>query len=152
MNSRKLQLEHLDGKLAVFAPGKNVAVPAKGWVHAIRSSIGMTLRQLATRMGITRQSVKELEVREAVGSITLKTLRAAADALDMRLVYGFVPRDGSLEEAVARQARRVAEEIVRRTSTSMRLEDQENTEERVERAIAEKTDDLIREMPRHLWD
>ena len=152
MDLRKLQIEHLDGKLAVFTLGKDVAVPTKGWVHAIRTSIGMTLRQLATRMGITRQSVKELEVREAAGSVTLKTLRAAADALDMQLVYGFVPRKGSLEETVARQARHLAEEVVWRTSTSMRLEDQENTEERLERAIAEKTDDLIRTMPRHLWD
>lgn len=152
MDHRKLQLEHLSRKLAVFEPGKDVAVPAKGWVHAVRTSIGMTLRQLATRMGITRQSVKELEVREALGTISLKTLGAAADALDMQLLYGFVPRDGSLEETVARQARLLAEVIVRRTATSMRLEDQENTEERLERAIAEKTDDLIRTLPRHLWD
>lgn len=152
MDNRKLQIEHLDSKMAVFVPASEIAPPQKGWVHAIRTSIRMSLRQLGGRMGITPQSANEIELREAAGSITLNTLRDAASAIDMQLVYGFVPRDGSLEEAVARQARRVAEEIVRRTSTSMRLEDQENTEERLERAIAEKTDDLIREMPRHLWD
>lgn len=127
-------------------------MPPKGWVHAVRTSLGMSLRQLAARMGITRQSVKELENREAIGSITLKTLRDTADALNMQLVYGFIPREGSLEETLARRARLRAEEIVRRTSASMRLEDQENTDERLERAIEEKAADLIREMPRHLWD
>lgn len=91
-------------------------------------------------------------MREATGSITLKTLRDAANALDMQLVYGFVPREGTLAKTVAQQARTHAEDIVRRTSVSMGLEDQENTLERLERAIEERTEDLIREMPRHLWD
>lgn len=138
--------------MAAFASTGEASMPPKGWVHAVRTSLGMSLRQLAARMGITRQSVKELENREAIGSITLKTLRDTADALNMQLVYGFIPCEGSLEETLARRARLRAEEIVRRTSASMRLEDQENTDERLERAIEEKAADLIREMPRHLWD
>ncbi len=152
MNNQKLQIEHLDAKLTVFSSASDSEPPPKGWVHAIRVSVGMSLRQLGSRMGVTPQSVKELEMREATGSITLKTLRDAANALDMQLVYGFVPREGTLAKTVAQQARTHAEDIVRRTSVSMGLEDQENTLERLERAIEERTEDLIREMPRHLWD
>jgi len=34
----------------------------------------------------------------------------------------------------------------------MKLEAQENSQERVEKAIQERTDSLIREMPSILWD
>lgn len=138
--------------MAKFAAASEITQPPNGWIHAVRTSLGMSLRQLAERMQISPQSVKELEVREASGSVTLKTLRDAATALDMQLVYGLIPLDGTLGQIVERQARTVAEDIVRRTSSSMRLEDQENTSERLERAISEKTDDLTRSMPRHLWD
>jgi hypothetical protein len=44
------------------------------------------------------------------------------------------------------------EEIGKRTSASMVLEDQGNTETRLRMAIQEKTAELKDEMPRYLWD
>jgi hypothetical protein len=70
----------------------------------------------------------------------------------MKLVYGFIPKAGSLEKMIEMRATEIAEEIVRRTSVSMALEDQGNTETRLRKAIQEKTSELKQEMPRFLWD
>jgi len=93
-----------------------------------------------------------MERREKDGSITLRTLREAATALDMKLVYGFVPKDGSLEELINRKANALARKIVLRTSNSMKLEDQENSQLRIEKAIEERTVAIKNEMPKALWD
>ena len=112
----------------------------------------MSLQQLASKMGITKQSMQEVENREKEGAITLKALREAAAALDMQLVYGLVPKDGSLDALIERRARELASQIVARTSQSMRLEDQENSNLRIQQAIEERTALLIAEMPKALWD
>jgi hypothetical protein len=70
----------------------------------------------------------------------------------MELVYGLVPRGGSIEKMIDAKAHKIAEQIVRRTSVNMRLEDQENSPLRLERAIKEKTEEIKQEMPRYLWD
>ena len=74
------------------------------------------------------------------------------DALNLDLVYGFVPRDGSLEKMIERRAHEVAKEIVMRTSHTMKLEDQENTEERLQKAIKDRADKIKNELPKYLWD
>lgn len=68
-----------------------------------------------------------MEQREKEGSISLKSLRESAWALDMELVYGFVPKDGSLDALIDCKARELAAQIVSRTSTTMNLEDQGNS-------------------------
>ncbi len=67
----------------------------------------MTGVQFARRLGIRPQSVAALEQSEVNGSIQLKTLRRAAEALDCTLVYALVP-NASLEAAVRERARKIA--------------------------------------------
>jgi predicted DNA-binding mobile mystery protein A len=152
MSGKKLQLDQLNAKMQGFNDLKNVQVPAGGWIKTIRIAIGMSLIQLGKRLEITKQSAKEIETRESDGSLTLKALREVANAMDMQLVYGFVPNDGSLEALIERKAKEVATKIVMRTSASMKLEDQENTERRIKKAIEERTDELKKEMSKILWD
>ncbi|HEY4336689.1 MAG TPA: mobile mystery protein A [Puia sp.] len=142
----------MDDKILMYNDLQNAALPVSGWIKAIRTSLGMTLQQLGNKLALTKQSVQDIEKREQEGSITLNALRAAASALDMELVYGFVPRDGSLEELIDRKARELATQIVLRTSNTMKLEDQENSKQRIEKAIAERVLALKNEMPRALWD
>ena len=129
-----------------------VAVPPTGWINAIRTALGMSLQQLGEKLSITKQSVRAIEKREQVGSVTINALRAAARAMDMQFVYGFVPNDGSLEALIDRKARELAKQIVLRTSNSMKLEDQENSKQRIEKAIEERALALKNEMPKSLWD
>mgnify|MGYP000400936797 FL=1 len=112
----------------------------------------MSLRQLSEKLNIKHQSVEGLEKREKDGSITLKSLEEVGKALNMKLVYGFVPMDGSIEKSIEKRARELALEIVKTTSNTMALEDQENSNKRLKKAVDEKTNELLYEMPRYLWD
>jgi hypothetical protein len=51
-----------------------------------------------------------------------------------------------------KRAKVLATEIVMRTNNTMTLEDQQNSKERIEKAIAQKTNEIKSEMPKYLWD
>lgn len=152
MDKKSLQIQQINSKMLAYASLQKVAPPPTGWIKAVRTAIGMSLQQLSNRLSITKQSVQEIEQREKDGSLTIKSLREAAKALDMQLVYGFVPADGSLEELINRKAKELAKQIVLRTSNSMKLEDQENSKQRIEKAIEERAIIIKNEMPKTLWD
>lgn len=152
MDKKKIQIDQLESRVKRFSHARELPNPPTGWIRAVRLALGMSLQQLANKLKITKQSVQEIEMREKEGSITLRSLREIASALDMELVYGFVPRDGSLEKYIDKKARSLAEIIVSRTSNSMKLEDQENTKQRLEKAIEERTMIIKRELPKALWD
>lgn len=146
-----LRLEQLDKQLAPFAQATPTP-PATGWIAAIRKALGMPLRSLGARMGMTAEGAKRLELREADGTITLQVLRKAAEALDMRVVYALVPKHGSLQQLIDERALLMAKDIVLRTHQTMKLEGQAVSDERLKAAIEEKASELRREMPKQLWD
>jgi predicted DNA-binding mobile mystery protein A len=149
---RKLLLSQLEKKVAVFSATKQILSPGSGWVNAIRTAIGISLKQLGQRLNITAQGAKKIEERESDGSITISSLREAATALNMQLVYGFVPKEETLEKMIENRVRQVAARIVMRTSHTMHLENQALPQEELQRAIEEKTKELMTEMPRYIWD
>ena len=51
-------------------------------------------------MGITPQSVKEIEEREQNETISIKVLRQFGKSLNLKLIYGFVPQSGKLEDII----------------------------------------------------
>lgn len=63
-------------------------------------------------------------------------------------MYGFVPQDDSLEKMIEKRAIELAHKIIMRTSTTMKLEDQENSAQRIREAIADMTEELKRGMPK----
>lgn len=152
MINQNLQIQQLSSKLAPLGLLQKIVVPPTGWIKAVRTALGMSLQQLGSKLSISKQSLHEIERREVDGSITLKLLKDAANALDMQLVYGFVPKDGTLEALIERKARELATKIVLRTSNTMKLEDQEVAKQRLEQAIEERTIMLKNEMPKALWD
>ncbi len=152
IKSKILIINQLDKKLHLLSSFQKTSVPPKGWVHLIRKTLNMSLRQLGARLQITPQGMKDIERREMEGTITLKALKEVGNALDMQLVYGFIPKSDSLEKMIERKASDMANKIVKRTSTTMKLEDQENAEERIKLAIIEMTEDLKKEIPKSLWD
>jgi predicted DNA-binding mobile mystery protein A len=151
-SKNRLMVEQLDAKLKRFGREGLAEVPARGWIHAIRTSLKMSMRQLGKRMGKAAQTVDDFERAEASGSITIKSLREAGNAMGLKFVYGFVTKDQSIEAMIEKRALEVARDIVMRTSHNMKLENQENTPERIEKAIKERAAELIKELPRHLWD
>ncbi len=152
MKMKKMQIEQLSTKIDQLESIRNIIIPSIGWIKTIRTTLGMSLEQLGKKMGIAKSNVQRLEKREQSGTITLKTLEEAGKSMDMKFIYGFVPKDGSIEKLIERKAKLLATEIVLRTSGTMKLEDQENSQERIKKAIEERTSEIIDELPKILWD
>jgi predicted DNA-binding mobile mystery protein A len=150
--AKSLQIQQLDNKIQTLASLQNIVMPPIGWIKNIRLALGISLRQLGEKLSVTKQSIQEREEREIEGTITLKALKETAEAMDMQFVYGFIPKDGSLEALIDRKSTELATQIVMRTSATMKLEDQENSKERLQLAIKERAELLKREMPKILWD
>jgi predicted DNA-binding mobile mystery protein A len=144
---KQLQLQLLDKHLA------EVSVPETvqgGWIRAVRSSLGMSIQQLADRMGVAKQSVARFERNEADDSITLKSLRKTAEALNCRLVYVLVPNEGSLQAIVQKQALQKAKEIVSAVDYTMQLEAQGVGNAHVK--TKETAEELAKNPNTKLWD
>jgi predicted DNA-binding mobile mystery protein A len=122
MDTNALARKNLDSRLKPLQELR-VTSPPRGWLRAIRQSIGMTTEQLAKRLGVAQPRVSALEKAEATGSVTLKTLREAAEALDCELVYALVPRT-SLDAMLRRQIEHKAAADLAEVQHTMRLENQ----------------------------
>ena len=151
-NKKSLLITQLDQKLQPFAACKNSTVPPKGWIHTIRTSLNMTMEQLGNKLGITKQGIKKIEESEAKGTVSINTLKEVANAIDMQLVYGFVPKNGTVQELVAQKAEKLATKIVLRTHKNMQLENQAIADEKINKAIIDLKEELIRELKKSLWD
>jgi len=149
--SKKLVRDQLDETLDKLKVLKYFNPPAFGWTKAIRTSLGMSGRQLANRIGVTKQSISRIEQDEVAGAITLKTLRKVAEGLDCVLVYGFVPRT-SLGNMVKERSEKVARDRLNRVNQTMTLERQEIKSETIEKIIEEDIKKMVEQMPRNLWD
>ena len=151
-NQRKLMIEQMDRKLLTFGEAGEIKSPAKGWISGIRITLNMTLEQFGRKLGITRQGARRIETSEASGTITLNLLKEAGKALEMRLVYGFVPIHGSIDALIDQKANELAKRIVLRTNQTMMLENQATSKKNIERAIVELAGQFKHEMTRSLWD
>ena len=152
MGKKSLQLQQLNSKMRGFATLKQVVMPPTGWIKAIRTAIGMSMQQLGNKLNVSKQGIMDIEKREKDGSITIRSLREIARAMDMQLVYGFVPNEGSLDALIEKRATELATQIVMRTANTMKLEDQANSKKRIETAIRERAAAIKNEMPKILWD
>ncbi len=151
-NQRKILIEQLDRKLSLFLGSETVIIPDNGWINTIRTTINMTLEQLGKKLNMTKQGAKRIEESEAAGTITIKSMKEVGNALEMQFVYGFVPKDGSIDSLLNRKARILAEKIILRTNHNMMLEDQEIEKENLNNAIDELSKEIKRELKRIIWD
>ena len=138
---RTLRLKQLDRSLAPYRAAQGVPRSPKGWIRAIRQALGISSSELARRLGTSRQLPLQLEKSEAEDRITLKSLRAVADALDCDLVYGLVPRAESMQALIENRARGEATRHVLGVEHSMALEDQ--AAGRIEEAVEAETRRLL---------
>lgn len=151
-NKKKLLIEQLDQKLAVFNGAEMIPVPQKGWINTIRTSLNMTMDQLGTKLRLTKGAIQKIEEREAIGQITINKLKDIGEALDMQFVYGFVPIDGTIDNLINSKAEKLARKIVLRTHQNMKLEDQGIGDEKINESIRDLAIEIKREMRKSLWD
>jgi predicted DNA-binding mobile mystery protein A len=137
----------LDARLKELTPVARYAPPLRGWIKAIRESLGISTAQMAKKLGIKQPSVVAIEQSEVKGTIELATLRRAAEALDCTLVYALVP-NRPLEAMVRDQARAFARLRLGAVERSMVLEDQRVTAKEAEARL----DELVRATnPQRFW-
>lgn len=147
--SAALARKHLEARLAPLRDSTIRARPPKGWVRALRDALGMTAAELGRRIGVSQAQATQFEQGEVDGSITLRSLRGAAEAMECELVYALVPKR-PLDEMLRSEATKVADRQLRITHHTMALENQalrgaDQDSER-ERLIAALLDD-----PRRIW-
>jgi predicted DNA-binding mobile mystery protein A len=121
-NHAGLARKQLERRLAPLREIPIIA-PPKGWIKAIRESLGMTARQLGARMGVAPSRIPVIEKAEITGATTLRTLRQAATAMNCTFVYAFVPVE-PLDTIVRERAMQKARREVARLDHTMRLENQ----------------------------
>jgi len=139
----------LSNRLKRFNVLKNETVPEQGWFFSIRKALKMPLVVLAKRLNVSIPRVAYLEKQEAEGKVTLNTLKKAAEALDCKLLYVFIPQGASLEEMLAKQADKKAERILQETLRTMALEDQ--IPEDLKAQKDELKADILKKFKSDLW-
>jgi predicted DNA-binding mobile mystery protein A len=139
---RNLRLKQLDRTLKPFRAAAKNPRPQKGWLRAIREATGISASEVARTLKTSRQLPVQLEKAEAEDRITLKSLRAAANALGCELVYALVPKAHTLHELLEQRARTEAKKHVLGVEHSMALEDQ--AVGRVDEAVEAETKRLLR--------
>src|ERR1019366_5928396 len=142
--------EQLDKRFIELRAISQGARTPRGWIRAIRESLGMTTAQMASRLGVQQPRVIELEKGEVSGNITVQSLERAASALGCRFVYALVPIK-PLTQTLEDRALRVADQKIASVEQTMRLEDQrvddqEGRKKMIQRLVAE-----LLHRPARLW-
>lgn len=151
MKTKLLALKQLDRQLEPWIQTRTYFQPRKGWVSCIRKALGMTLPQLAKRLGVARSRVIKIQQAELAGALTLNTLKETANALNCDLVYALVPRK-PLPTLMKEQAENIAKQKLQRVSHSMTLEAQTVAEPQQQEQLEELINTLLSGSLRQLWD
>jgi predicted DNA-binding mobile mystery protein A len=145
-----LKLRQLDAALTRWRGADLQARPPQGWLKAIREALGMPAAHLAQRLGVAPSTVTRMETSEADDTISLATLRRAAEALDCELRYALVPRR-SLAETLETRADALARNRMAAISHTMALEAQSTPPETVESQTRALAESLLKGSRRALW-
>ena len=70
-------------------------------LRRVRQVLGLPMAEVARALGVSRSVVFRLEQREGRGTISLRALNRAANAMDCKLVYAVIPRGGETLEEMA---------------------------------------------------
>lgn len=147
---KNLKQRQLDATLDRWRDAELPARPPSGWIKAIREALGMPAAYLAKRLGVVPSSVTRLETSEADDTISLGSLRRAAEALGCELQYAMVPKQ-SLSQTLEKQAEKVARERMQSVAHTMALEEQATSSDTVKTQEKELAEGLLNGSRRELW-
>lgn len=132
----------------------NEPPPPSGWIKAIRGSLGLSIRQLADRVGVGHGSINQIEKREPKRRVTLESLEQVARAMDCKLVYAIVPQESAdtLENIIERKALEAAAKILAGVAHTMRIEAQGTSKKELEAEIKRIARTLKEDGDSRIWD
>ncbi len=143
---KQIQLQNLDNH---FKKMCFETKPKNGWIKTIRQALSMPLAFVANKLNISEQSVNQLENNEAFETISLKSLRRLAEAIDCELHYAIIPRERSLQKIIKKRAEFKARLIIKEVNKTMELEDQKI--ENPENSVKLLTKDFTENLNKNLW-
>jgi len=143
---KQIQLQNLDNH---FKKMCFESKPKNGWIKTIRQALSMPLTFVANKLNISEQSVNQLENNEAFETISLKSLRKLAEAIDCELHYAIIPRERSLQKIIKKRAEFKARLIIKEVNKTMELEDQKI--ENSENSVKLLTKDFTENLNKNLW-
>lgn len=146
--SPSMPLQQLDEALDPWRSLSPVR-PGRGWLRAIRRTLGMTTRQAAGRVGVSQAAVVDAERNEASGDISLTTLQRYAAALDCRLYYALVP-NRPLQETLEGRAEALARSLAE-SAPETGASDAPADPQRAERLVQELRQQLLAGRRSRLW-
>lgn len=111
----------------------------------------MSSKQLAARLNVSPPRITVLEKAEIDETVTLASLRRAAEALDCAFVYSFVPKS-SFEDTLQTRSRRIASEIIGKVDHTMRLEAQNLGQGALSDEIESLAAQILRDQHKIIWD
>ena len=148
-SDRALARLRLDSKLAPLREHRaSLVMPRGGWLRAVRRALGMSLEDIAFRLGVTSSNVIRLETSEQNGTIQLDSLRRVATALNCELAYVLIPKQ-TLEKAVELQRLKIAQQLNSEIQTHMSLEGQDTNDISLEKWRVDRAVSLVSD--RMLW-
>lgn len=150
MNTQQLKTDQVRRLLGDTESLRTLHNPSDGWLRAIREALGLPIRALAARAGLSNTATLSAERNEARGTISINQLRRMAAALDCELIYALVPRR-DLATVVDEQAEKLAREEVLGVAHSMSIEDQRPLDEFLRRQIDARKRQLLEGSWSRLW-
>ena len=150
-DQKALARRNLERRLAPLRTREDLSRPPRGWIKAIREALGMSTTQLAERAGMSQSRIPRIEKGEVNDSLTMKTLRRMAEALNCRVVYALVPNE-PLDDILRVRAEAIADKQLHRTHQTMRLENQALTKADLRAERQRLIGETLRGDPRALWD
>ena len=135
-------------KLEELRPMKTLTKGPPSWIDYIRKGLGMSLTQLARRVGVAQSTISGAIKSEEEKRISLQTLQDIANAMECDLVYAFVPRK-KLEDTIMDQATKKTLALMKETELHMDLEDQRVQTDKKQR-LKELSEERI--YSKYLWD
>lgn len=144
--------EQLDRRFEKLKPWLSLTPrPAQGWLKAIRQALGMTTGQMGKRLRVAQTRVSRIEAAEVDGSITLKTLERASEALGCKVIYVLVP-NRPLTETLRERADELAKKQLASVEQTMLLEDQSVTDKTYRKDALDRLSAALLRRPSKLWD
>jgi len=128
-----------------------IPFPPEGWLCTVRKALGMSVVQLARRLGKTRALISHTEKAELNGSVTLRTMHKMAKAMECRFVYAIVPQH-TIEDILEARAKEKAEKLVEESSKHMGLEQQLLSREQMIFEIKRLNREIIEDMQADFWN
>jgi predicted DNA-binding mobile mystery protein A len=151
MKTNQLTVQQLDSQLKSWMLVKKFFQPQHGWIRTIRKSLGITTKQLAAKLGISRTRIIKIESDELREVLTMQTLHLVAEALNCDFIYALVPKE-SLQSSIDKQATKVATKTLQIIAHNMLLENQQLTAKQNTVLIDELKNRLLKKSLKKLWN